>query len=88
MVADGSPQHWITSFERVENRALGNGTLDGEHDFAVDLRERAEVEWQRDPDHFNVCTSTERTAGKSRTIGLQRSPLSDEAYTCPPVVPK
>jgi len=38
--------------------------------------------------HASVCTSTESTAGRSRTIGFQLSPASAEAYTCPPVVPK
>src|SRR5581483_11084087 len=36
----------------------------------------------------SVCTSTESTAGRSRTIGAQLSPASGDAYTCPPVVPK
>ncbi len=35
-----------------------------------------------------VCTSTERTDGKSRTMGAQVSPPSGEQYTWPPVVPK
>lgn len=39
-------------------------------------------------DHFRVCTSTERTAGRSRTIGIHESPASGEQYTWPPVVPK
>ena len=38
--------------------------------------------------HASVCTSTESTAGRSRTMGAQLSPASAEAYTCPPVVPK
>src|SRR5262249_52254920 len=42
----------------------------------------------RDRDQPKVCTSTEYTAGKSRTIGIQLSPASAEQYTCPPVVPK
>src|ERR1700674_3183242 len=38
--------------------------------------------------HASVCTSTESTPGKSRTIGAQLSPASADAYTCPPLVPK
>src|ERR1700704_5961105 len=38
--------------------------------------------------HASVCTSTESTPGRSRTIGFQLSPASAEAYTCPPLVPK
>jgi hypothetical protein len=40
------------------------------------------------PLYFNVCTSTDNTAGKSLAIGAQLSPESGEQYTCPPVVPK
>src|SRR5437016_6288178 len=38
--------------------------------------------------HASVCTSTESTPGRSRTIGDQLSPALAEAYTCPPLVPK
>src|ERR1700704_1938442 len=38
--------------------------------------------------HASVCTSTESTPGRSRTIGAQLSPASADAYTCPPLVPK
>jgi hypothetical protein len=31
------------------------------------------------PDHQSVCTSTESTAGRSRTIGAHVSPPSGEA---------
>jgi len=37
---------------------------------------------------LSVCTSTDNTAGRSRTIGPQLSPASAEQYTWPPVVPK
>ena len=43
---------------------------------------------QDDPDHGKVCASTETTDGRSRTMGVQLSPASAEAYTWPPVVPK
>ncbi len=35
----------------------------------------------------SVWTSTERTAGRSRTTGIQLSPPSADPYTWPPVVP-
>src|SRR6267378_1083322 len=38
--------------------------------------------------HASVCTSTESTPGRSRTMGAQLSPASADAYTCPPLVPK
>src|SRR5260370_41192442 len=38
--------------------------------------------------HASVCTSTESTPGRPRTIGDQLSPASAEAYTGPPLAPK
>src|SRR5712671_6443397 len=49
---------------------------------------RALFEFLLDLVHGSVCTSTDSTAGRSRTIGAQLSPASAEAYTCPPLVPK
>src|SRR5206468_3348594 len=40
------------------------------------------------PDHGSVCTSTDTTDGRSRTIGAQLSPALADTYTCPPEVPK
>ena len=45
-------------------------------------REIAQMGRQHDPDrpgHDSVCTSTDSTGGRSRTIGLQLSPESAEA---------
>src|SRR5438132_2582311 len=53
-----------------------------------DVRQRPEVRREHHADHRSVCTSTESTAGRSRTMGVQLSPASGERYTCPPVVPK
>ena len=38
-----------------------------------------QVEGQDNPDHGNVCTSTDNTAGRSRTIARQLSPPSLDA---------
>src|SRR6202008_2962543 len=62
--------------------------LDGQRHLAVHPRERPEVGRQDHPDHVSDWTSTDRTAGRSRTIGIQLSPPSAEPYTWPPVVPK
>ena len=48
-------------------------------DLAFDSRQSPQMERQRDADHFNVWTSTESTAGRSRTIGAQESPELAEA---------
>ena len=88
VVADGAAQHWIAGFERVEDRALRDSTLDLKLHLAADVRQRPQMLRQYDADHGSVCTSTESTAGRSRTMGAQLSPASADAYTCPPVVPK
>ena len=56
--------------------------------FAFEPRQRPQMRRQHDPDHHSVWTSTESTAGRSRTIGAHVSPASADAYTWPPVVPK
>ena len=94
LVADGAAQHRVPGLQRVEHRALGDLAGDLEFHLTVDAGQRPQVCGQRHPDHVSapghgsVCTSTESTAGRSRTIGSQLSPESAEAYTCPPVVPK
>src|SRR5258708_4352995 len=88
VVADRAAQHGIAGLERVEDRALRGRTLDVELHFTGDVRQPPQV-WREDnPDHGSVWTSTESTAGRSRTMGVQLSPASADAYTCPPVVPK
>ncbi len=88
LIADGPAEHRIPGFEGIENRALRDRTLDLEPYLTLDPREFFELRRERHPDHGRVWTSTESTAGRSRTMGIQLSPASLEAYTCPPVVPK
>src|SRR5438046_8272477 len=79
VVADRSAQHWMIRFDRVEHRTLGDGTLHLEFHFAINTRERAQMRWKDDTNHGNACTSTDKTAGRSRTIGFQLSPASADA---------
>ena len=88
VIADRAAQHRIAGLERVEDRALRDRALDVELHLAADVRQRPQMRRQHDSDHGSVCTSTESTAGRSRTMGAQLSPASADAYTCPPVVPK
>ena len=88
VVADRPAQHRIAGLERVEDRALRDRALDLELHLAVDARQRPQMRREHDSDHGSVWTSTESTAGRSRTMGAQLSPASADAYTCPPVVPK
>ena len=46
---------------------------------SVDARELLQMRGQHHANHGSVCTSTESTAGRSRTIGAQVSPASAEA---------
>src|SRR3954452_1789809 len=88
VVADRPAQHRVAGLERVEDRALRGRNRDGEPHLAVDVRQRPQVRREDDSDHGRVWTSTDSTAGRSRTTGAQLSPASADAYTCPPVVPK
>src|SRR5437879_474478 len=88
LIADRPAQHRVAGLERVEDRALRGLTLDVELHLAVDARQRPQMCREYDSDHSSVWTSTESTAGRSRTMGVQLSPASVDAYTCPPVVPK
>ena len=88
VVADRPAQHRIAGLERVEDRALRDRPSTSSSTSPSDARQRPQMCGQHDSDHGSVCTSTDSTAGRSRTIGAQLSPASAEAYTCPPVVPK
>lgn len=84
VVADGSAQGGVGGFERVEDGGDRHGRGDLEPDLVLHPRERAQVRREDDADGdsgvgiHRVCTSTERTAGRSRTIGVHESPPSGE----------
>ncbi len=88
LIPNRAAQHGIAGFQRVQHRALRDRTFDLNLHFAANTSQRSQMLWKYDPDHASVCTSTESTAGKSRTIAAQLSPASADAYTCPPLVPK
>ena len=70
MVADRAAQRRISRLERVEHRSLRHGRHHFETHLAVDTRQRAQMGREHDSNHGSVCTSTESTAGRSRTIGI------------------
>jgi len=76
VIAHCPAQHGISSFELVEYGPLGRGGINVEFYVAIDARQRAQMRRQNDANHGSVCTSTESTAGRSRTIGFQLSPAS------------
>src|SRR6266571_2691300 len=90
VVADRPAQHGIAGLERVEHRAPRDRppARDVERHLAFDVRQGPQVRREHHADHRSVWTSTDRTAGRSRTIGAQVSPPSGDPYTWPPVVPK
>jgi hypothetical protein len=79
VIADGPAQRREPGLEAVEDGADGGRALNGNRDLALDLRQRAQVVRQDDPDHGRVWTSTDNTGGRSWTMAFQWSPLSAEA---------
>src|SRR5881394_1216942 len=51
VIAYCSAQHRISRLDRVENRALRDGSLDFEFHFAVNVGECAEMMWEYNADH-------------------------------------
>src|SRR5438552_3111907 len=88
MIADRAAQHRILRLEGVEHRPLRDRTFHVDLHFGADARQCAQVSGKHDADHGSVWTSTESTPGRCCTMGVQLSPASADAYTCPPVVPK
>ena len=88
MVPNRPQQHRISRFQRIQHGSLRDWLQNLQTYFAADVRQRAQVRRQHNPDHASVCTSTDNTAGRSCTMAFQLSPASFDAYTCPPVVPK
>ena len=82
VIANGALQHRVASLKGIKNRPLRDLTLHFEVYLAADLRQRSQMRRQHDPNaptHASVWTSTESTAGRSRTIGFQESPASADA---------
>ena len=88
VITHRSPQHWIAGFNRVKDGTQSNRAFHVKHYLAADVRQDLQMCREVNSDHGSVWTSTESTAGRSRTMGSQLSPALADAYTCPPVVPK
>ena len=69
----------MVGLQRVQHRALSNRAADPHLDHPADAGQDLQVPGQDDLDHPSVCTSTDRTGGKSRTIAVQLSPPSGDA---------
>lgn len=81
VIANGSPQCGIARLESVDHCTLRDSPFDVEYDLTVDAGERPQVVRKHDANHDNVWTSTDSTAGRSRTIVVHESPESVDAYT-------
>src|SRR5208282_3027553 len=88
MIANCSSQHRIPLLEGIQHGPLRHRTSNLEGHLAADAGERSQVLRQLHSNHASVCTSTDNTPGRSRTIVFHESPASADAYTCPPLVPK
>ena len=79
VIADRSQQHRVGCFNRIEHSALRYRSIDINLNFALNMGQRTQMPWQQYTHHHDsVCTSTESTAGRSRTIGFQLSPASGD----------
>lgn|ERR1700733_10705497 len=79
LIANRPAQHGIASLKRVKHRRQRDRSYDFELHFAPCMCQCSQMLREYDPDHSSVCTSTDSTAGKSRTIGAQLSPASADA---------
>jgi hypothetical protein len=83
MVADRSLQRGIFAFKSIENAALRHVAFDFQKNFATDAGEGSQMSGKFDSDpsglaHGRVWTSTDNTAGRSRTMGFQLSPALED----------
>src|SRR5262245_60596556 len=82
VIADGAAQHWVGSLDGVQDRALRHRPVHVDAHLTLHPGQRAKMRRQQNPNrHDSVCASMESTAGRSRTIGVQLSPASRDAYT-------
>ena len=88
MIPNGPSKHRVAGLEGIENGTLCHRRRDIQLHVAADSRYGSQMSRQHHGNHARVWTSTESTAGRSRTMGAQLSPASADAYTWPPVVPK
>jgi hypothetical protein len=65
----------------LQDGAQCDWARDVQHHLAVDVGEAAQMSGELDSylAHGNLCTSTDSTAGKSRTRAVQLSPPSGDA---------
>ena len=79
MISNRPAQHRILRLERVEHREQRRLAGTFRRSLRLHARERSQMRRKYHANHGSVCTSTESTAGKSRTMAFQLSPASADA---------
>src|SRR4051812_36998266 len=79
MITHCPAEHRIFRFNRVQQRALSQRSVQLKSYLALEVRQRSQIRRKNNANHGSVCASTDKTAGKSRTIGFHLSPASAEA---------
>src|SRR5262245_37801535 len=80
-IANRSDEHRIARFDRVDDVPGGDVARDIHDDLALNMGERPEMRRKHHANHRIDWTSTERTGGRSRTIGVHVSPALADPYT-------
>jgi hypothetical protein len=71
LIADGAAQHRITRLQRIEHGALRGRAMHIDLHLDFGVRQCSQMARQHHAYHGSVWTSTDSTAGRSRTIGAQ-----------------
>src|SRR5207302_8360558 len=79
LIPNRAEQGRVIRLQCIQHRALGDLAAYVQLQDATDTRQNLQVGRQDDLDHESVCTSTESTPGRSRTMGAQVSPPSGDA---------
>ena len=78
MIADRATEHGVLRLEGIEHGTLRDWTDNIELYLGTDARQRSKMARENDANHWIVWTSTESTAGRCCTMGVQLSPASAE----------
>lgn len=70
-------QHRVSRLKAVQEQALCHRAGHLNAYLSADVSKVLQMRRQDNPDHVNTWTSTESTAGRSRTIGAQLSPSAE-----------
>ena len=75
-VTEGAAQRGVGGFEGVDDASLGGRPAHLELHLPTGASQVSQVVGEQDSDHGSVCTSTDRTRGRSRTMAVHDFPES------------